>query len=79
MSTFLVRLLALCLLLSAAAAPAREGGYLPPDVARVLAQRRLPETSVSIYVREIGRAEPLLALNADVPRNPASTMKVLTT
>jgi D-alanyl-D-alanine carboxypeptidase/D-alanyl-D-alanine-endopeptidase (penicillin-binding protein 4) len=79
MSTLLVRLLALCLLLSAAAAPAREGGYLPPDVARVLAQRKLPETSVSIYVREVGRAEPLLALNADVPRNPASTMKVLTT
>jgi len=30
-------------------------------------------------VREIGRDEPLVSYNAEVPRNPASTMKVLTT
>ena len=30
-------------------------------------------------MREIGRDEPLVSYNAAVPRNPASTMKVVTT
>ncbi len=32
-----------------------------------------------MYVHEVGQPEPLLAVAADVPRNPASTMKLLTT
>jgi D-alanyl-D-alanine carboxypeptidase/D-alanyl-D-alanine-endopeptidase (penicillin-binding protein 4) len=45
----------------------------------VLSERRLPESSLSVYVREVGAAAPLVTHNAAVPRNPASTMKVLTT
>ena len=45
----------------------------------MLAQRRIPGTSLSVFVREIGRDEPLVSYNASVPRNPASTMKVVTT
>jgi len=45
----------------------------------VLDQRRIPGTSLSVLVREIGRDEPLVSFNASVPRNPASTMKVVTT
>jgi D-alanyl-D-alanine carboxypeptidase/D-alanyl-D-alanine-endopeptidase (penicillin-binding protein 4) len=53
--------------------------YLPPEVERVLAQQRIPGTSLSVLVREVGREEPLVSYNSVVPRNPASTMKVLTT
>ena len=62
-----------------AALPAADRTFLPLEVERVLAQRRIPGTSLSIFVREIGRDEPLVSYNAAVPRNPASTMKVLTT
>jgi D-alanyl-D-alanine carboxypeptidase/D-alanyl-D-alanine-endopeptidase (penicillin-binding protein 4) len=70
-----------CLLLVLCATPlvARDRPYLPPEVERVLSQRRIPGTSLSVMVREIGRDEPLVSYNASVPRNPASTMKVVTT
>jgi len=70
-----------CLLLVFCATPlvARDRPYLPPEVERALAQRRIPGTSLSVLVREIGRDEPLVSYNASVPRNPASTMKVVTT
>jgi D-alanyl-D-alanine carboxypeptidase/D-alanyl-D-alanine-endopeptidase (penicillin-binding protein 4) len=70
-----------CLLLVSCATPlvARDRPYLPPEVEQVLAQRRIPGTSLSVLVREIGRDEPLVSYNASVPRNPASTMKVVTT
>ena len=69
----------LFLLLVALPAAARDRTYLPPEVERVLTQRRIPGTSLSVLVREIGREEPVVSYNAEVPRNPASTMKVLTT
>jgi len=76
-----LRLLAGLLLAFSCATPllARDRPYLPPEVERVLAQRRIPGTSLSVLVREVGREEPLVSYNASVPRNPASTMKVVTT
>jgi D-alanyl-D-alanine carboxypeptidase/D-alanyl-D-alanine-endopeptidase (penicillin-binding protein 4) len=71
-----------CLLVSCCvplAAPARDRDYLPPEVMKVLAQKHIPGTSVSVLVKEVGRDEPLLSYNSTVPRNPASTMKVVTT
>jgi D-alanyl-D-alanine carboxypeptidase/D-alanyl-D-alanine-endopeptidase (penicillin-binding protein 4) len=70
-----------CLLTIVCAMPfaARGAGGLPPEVERVLAQRRIPGSSLSVLVREIGSDEPLVSHNASVPRNPASTMKVVTT
>jgi len=75
------RLLASLLLLLACAPPlaAQEAAGLPVEVQRVLAERRIPAASVSVYVREVTGATPLVSHNAAVPRNPASTMKVLTT
>ncbi len=58
---------------------ARDRAYLPPEVERVLAQQHIAGTGLSVLVKEIGRDEPLLSYNSAVPRNPASTMKVLTT
>ena len=54
-------------------AEARDRDYLPPEVTRAMAAHRLPGTSLSVYVREIGRDDPLLSYNSVVPRNPAST------
>jgi len=70
-----------CLLLVFCATPllASDRTYLPPEVERVLTERRIPGTSLSVLVREVGREEPLVSYNSEVPRNPASTMKVLTT
>jgi D-alanyl-D-alanine carboxypeptidase/D-alanyl-D-alanine-endopeptidase (penicillin-binding protein 4) len=70
-----------CLLLLSSALPlaAQESAGLPVEVQRVLNERRIPAASLSVYVREVAGAAPLVSHNAAVPRNPASTMKVLTT
>ncbi len=69
----------LVLLCISCAAPARDRDYLPPEVQKALAQQRIPGTSLSVLVKEVGRDEPLISYNSTVPRNPASTMKVVTT
>ena len=70
--------IALLLSISLPALP-RDRDYLPPDVTQALTRGRIPSTSLSVYVREVGRDEPIVSFNSEVPRNPASTMKVLTT
>lgn len=67
------------LVLPAAAGAAAPAEQLPPEVAQALRQAHLGERGLSVYVQEIGKPEPLLAVRADIPRNPASTMKLLTT
>jgi D-alanyl-D-alanine carboxypeptidase/D-alanyl-D-alanine-endopeptidase (penicillin-binding protein 4) len=74
------RLLATLMLLAIAAPlAARDATSLPTEVERVLAERRVPASALSVYVREIGAAAPLVSHNASASRSPASTMKVLTT
>jgi D-alanyl-D-alanine carboxypeptidase/D-alanyl-D-alanine-endopeptidase (penicillin-binding protein 4) len=58
---------------------ARDKPYLPPEVEDVIKRRKVPSTTLSVYVREVGREEPLVSFNSEVARNPASAMKVLTT
>jgi D-alanyl-D-alanine carboxypeptidase/D-alanyl-D-alanine-endopeptidase (penicillin-binding protein 4) len=74
-------LLVVVALLAAVTGPAaaRDKPYLPPEVEQALRRHKIPATSLSVYVREVGREEPVVSFNSDVPRNPASTMKVLTT
>jgi D-alanyl-D-alanine carboxypeptidase/D-alanyl-D-alanine-endopeptidase (penicillin-binding protein 4) len=80
MSFFVRAALALISLLClSCVASARDSSYLPPEVQRALAQRRIPGDALSVYVREVDRDEPLVSFNSTVARNPASTMKVLTT
>jgi D-alanyl-D-alanine carboxypeptidase/D-alanyl-D-alanine-endopeptidase (penicillin-binding protein 4) len=76
---FLHRAGLLALALLPFAAPASDRPYLPPEVEQVMARYQVPGTSLSVFVREIGRVEPLVSFNSAVPRNPASTMKVVTT
>ncbi len=52
---------------------------LPPTVAKVLAAHKVPASGYSAWVQRVDRAEPALAFNADIGRNPASTIKLLTT
>ncbi|MCY3732176.1 MAG: D-alanyl-D-alanine carboxypeptidase/D-alanyl-D-alanine-endopeptidase, partial [Rhodospirillaceae bacterium] len=53
-------------------------GQLPARLERIVEGHRIPHQSVSVVVREIGGHEPVLAHLPDVPRNPASTIKLLT-
>ena len=77
---FLPLLLLACALVNApGTATASDRDYLPPEVEQALRKRKVPTTSLSVFVREVGRDEPLVSLNSNVPRNPASVMKVVTT
>lgn len=60
---------------------------LPPELSRALAASKVPMSHVSVIVAKVDNplqtrgqiAAPLLAVNPNVPRNPASTMKLVTT
>jgi D-alanyl-D-alanine carboxypeptidase/D-alanyl-D-alanine-endopeptidase (penicillin-binding protein 4) len=39
----------------------------------------IPSTAVSVFLQQVSASSPTLAVNAQVPRNPASVMKLLTT
>jgi len=52
---------------------------LPKTVQSIFKNYKLPEDSLSLYVKEIDVQQPLIVLNADIPRNPASSIKIITT
>lgn len=52
---------------------------LPAEIAAVLDASRLSSDGLSVYIQALSSPAPLLAFNEDVPRNPASVMKVVTT
>src|SRR5436190_1538281 len=52
---------------------------LPPATLKSLRAAGIPENSVAAWVQEVGVAQPRLAWRADVPMNPASAMKLVTT
>lgn len=64
------------LLASAANAAQTE---LPPAVVSALEVRGIPQQAVSIYVEDLDKRTAILDFNADMARNPASTIKLLTT
>lgn len=62
--------------------PARVGaGGLPGPVEAALDRHRLPAQSLSVLVQDVAApgSAPLVSHRADVPRHPASTIKLLTT
>jgi serine-type D-Ala-D-Ala carboxypeptidase/endopeptidase (penicillin-binding protein 4) len=61
---------------AAARAPA---GPLPGAVMAALARAHVPLSSMSVVVQRIGAPVPLVAINANEPMLPASTMKLVTT
>jgi len=52
---------------------------LPNDVAKLLSASKLNPDGLSVYIHAVNNPAPLLAFNADMPRNPASVMKLITT
>lgn len=66
-------------LIAFAAAVTAAPDTLPAPVNAVLAHRELPPDSLSLYVRDLSTDEIVLRWNDDVARNPASTIKLLTT
>lgn len=51
---------------------------LPDNIANSLRLRGLSEQNLGVYVRPVNGGQPLLVAYADMPRNPASTMKLVT-
>lgn len=62
-----------------AAVAGAEPDKLPEVIAATLKRQGFPARGLSLYVHEIGQPQPALAVAADAPRHPASTMKLLTT
>lgn len=52
---------------------------LPDPVTKVMREVGVPVNAMTLYVREVGKIEPLVAHRSAVPMNPASTMKIVTT
>ena len=52
--------------------------HLPATVTKILAKHKVPKDSLSLYILEFDSNDPLVALNIDTPRNPASVIKLLT-
>jgi D-alanyl-D-alanine carboxypeptidase/D-alanyl-D-alanine-endopeptidase (penicillin-binding protein 4) len=82
-----LRLLGIATVLGLLAAPAGGGepaitdgmSGIPAPVARQMRVHKIDPRDVSFYVRDTAGSEPLLAFNARVARNPASSIKLLTT
>jgi D-alanyl-D-alanine carboxypeptidase/D-alanyl-D-alanine-endopeptidase (penicillin-binding protein 4) len=66
----------LCIVVSASAA---DPAVVPEDIQQVIKRYKVPLSGVSIFVQEVGSVEPLLSISAAKSRNPASTIKLLTT
>ena len=52
---------------------------LPQPVRHILDIRKVPHDSLSVFVQDVDSGEIVVSWQDDVPRNPASTMKLLTT
>ena len=67
------------ILFSSFTAESADLNKLPNEVQRILKRYKIPQDSLSLYIKEIHAQSPLMVLNSDVPRNPASTIKIITT
>lgn len=65
-----------CLTLAAQVSQAES---LPERPRAVLNQQLVPDSAVSVIVRDVANGESLVELNATMPRPPASTMKLVPT
>ncbi|MCK5872224.1 MAG: D-alanyl-D-alanine carboxypeptidase/D-alanyl-D-alanine-endopeptidase [Methylococcales bacterium] len=52
---------------------------LPNIIKTRLKKLKISENGISVYIQEVSKIAPLLTFNADIPRNPASVMKLVTT
>ncbi len=59
--------------------PPAVGASVPASLTAAMQKYKIPSSSVSVLVTEVDNNQPLVSLNAEVPRNPASVMKLVTT
>ena len=52
---------------------------LPPATAKALRSAGIPNKNIAVWVQEVGVARPTLTWRGEVPMNPASAMKIVTT
>lgn len=69
----------ICALLAGAALAAPDDAQLPAVVQAALQVRQVPDDSLSVFVQDMESGEVLLRWNEATPRNPASSIKLLTT
>ena len=72
-------ILGLLLFGSLASLAMAEQAELPQPVRNILDIRKVPHDTLSVFVQDVDSGEAVVSWQADVPRNPASTMKLLTT
>lgn len=53
--------------------------HLPEKVVALIQKHKIPADELSILIQEVNTPKPLVEHEIDTPRNPASTMKLLTT
>ena len=75
----LIRLFVLASVMAAACTAVSTATELPKPVHKKLRNYGIPARNVSVYVQEVSSPSALVAFNQDVPRNPASVIKLLTT
>ncbi len=73
-----MRILSALILLAMSASPDAET-ELPSGVQSALELRQIPSETLSIHVADVETGETVLDWRGDEPRNPASTIKLLTT
>jgi len=54
-------------------------GQIPESVQKVIDAYNIPSGAISMLVQDVGSATPVLSVNAETLRNPASLIKLLTT
>jgi D-alanyl-D-alanine carboxypeptidase/D-alanyl-D-alanine-endopeptidase (penicillin-binding protein 4) len=59
--------------------PVQEKQEVPDSVTKLLKKYKISDDNLSIYIRDLNADKPLIEHNVEVMRNPASTMKLLTT
>jgi len=52
---------------------------LPAEVSAILAKQGVSQNGLSVYIQSLSSPKALLSFNPDIPRNPASVMKLITT
>jgi D-alanyl-D-alanine carboxypeptidase/D-alanyl-D-alanine-endopeptidase (penicillin-binding protein 4) len=52
---------------------------IPSEITSIFQRHKIPLDSISIYIMDLDSGRPLLLFNENTPRNPASTIKLLTT
>lgn len=69
----------LVLLICEVSVAAQDANQLPEPIRQIMKKYNLPMDSLSLHIQQDNAPVPLLAINIDTPRHPASVIKLLVT